>query len=86
MSRRPEHLTEREEEILGCIRRWIAEHGERPSVRQIAAGVGFSSTPSVAYHLGNLDKQRGAQVRDGRGWRTCRLVQERLAPRRRAVA
>jgi SOS-response transcriptional repressor LexA len=74
VNRCPEHLTEREEQILRCIRRWIAEHGEGPSVRQIAEDVGFSSTSSVAYHLGNLERQRGALVRDGCGWRTCRLA------------
>lgn len=74
MNRRPEHLIEREEQILRCMRRWIAEHREGPSIRQIASAVGFSSASSVAHHLGNLEKQRGALVRDGRGQRTCRLV------------
>nr|WP_248296159.1 hypothetical protein [Streptomyces sp. S1D4-11] len=73
VNRRPEHLTAREEQILRCIRRWIEERGEGPSVRQLADDIGLSSTASVAYHLGNLEK-RGALVRDGRGWRTCRLV------------
>ncbi|MFF3585184.1 LexA family protein [Streptomyces mirabilis] len=59
--------------ILRCIRRWIEERGEGPSVRQLADDIGLSSTASVAYHLGNLE-ERGALVRDGRGWRTCRLV------------
>jgi hypothetical protein len=71
--RRPEHLTAREEQILRCIRRWIEEHGEAPSLRQLADDIGLSSTASVAYHLGNLE-ERCALVRDGRGWRTCRLV------------
>ncbi|SFH00619.1 hypothetical protein SAMN02787118_13742 [Streptomyces mirabilis] len=35
MNRRPEHLTAREEQILRCIRRWIEERGEGPSVRQL---------------------------------------------------
>ncbi|WP_443057403.1 LexA family protein [Streptomyces sp. NBC_00696] len=56
------------------MRRWIAEHREAPSIRQIAGAVGFSSASSVAHHLGNLEKRRGALVRDGRGRRTCRLV------------
>ncbi|MFD4974345.1 hypothetical protein [Streptomyces sp. NPDC058424] len=51
MNRRPEHLTEREEEILRCIRRWIEDKGEGPSVRQLAHAVGMRSTASVAYHL-----------------------------------
>lgn len=81
MNRRPEHLTAREEQILRCIRRWIEERGEGPSVRQLADDIGLSSTASVAYHLGNLE-ERGALVRDGRGWRTCRLV--RTPPGRKA--
>jgi SOS-response transcriptional repressor LexA len=74
VNRRPEHLTEREEQILAVVRRWIAEHGEGPSVREIADAVGMKSTSSVAYHLGNLEGVRGVLVRDGRGWRACRLA------------
>ena len=74
MNRRPEYFTEREEQILAVIRRWIAEHGEGSFVRQIADAVGMKSTSSVAYHLENLEGERGALVRDGRGWRTCRLA------------
>ncbi|MFJ1536678.1 LexA family protein [Streptomyces mirabilis] len=82
MNRRPEHLTAREEQILRCIQRWIEERGEGPSVRQLADGIGLSSTASVAYHLGNLE-ERGALVRNGRGWRTCRL--ERVLSRGQRV-
>jgi len=73
VNRRPEHLTAREEQILRCIRGWIEEHGEGPTIQQIGDAVGLTRS-SVAYHLGNLEKERGALVRDGRGWRTCRLV------------
>jgi len=46
VNRRPEHLTEREKQILRCVRRWIAEHGEgrrsgrspAPSVQQRVVG------------------------------------------------
>ncbi|WP_406464700.1 hypothetical protein OH768_52585 [Streptomyces sp. NBC_01622] len=34
----------------------------------------MKSMSSVAYHLENLERERGALMRDGRGWRTCRLV------------
>ncbi|MEV5012025.1 hypothetical protein [Streptomyces sp. NPDC055692] len=68
----PEHLSEREEEILRCIRRWIEDKGEGPSGRQLAHAVGMRSTASVAYHLANLERS-GALIRDGRGWNTCRL-------------
>ena len=72
MNRRPEHLTAREEEILSRIRRSIADRGEASSVRELGADVGLRSTASVVYHLKNLEK-RGALVRDGWSWRTCRL-------------
>ncbi|WOX11494.1 hypothetical protein [Streptomyces sp. N50] len=55
-NRRPEHLTEREEEIPGVVRRRIAEYGEDPSVRQIAGAVGLKSTSPVAYHLEDLQR------------------------------
>ncbi|MER5602992.1 helix-turn-helix domain-containing protein [Streptomyces sp. NPDC002265] len=74
MRRRPEHLTEREEEILGHIRRAIVDRGEALSVRELGAALGLSSTSTVVYHLQNLE-QRGALTRDGLGWRTCRLTQ-----------
>ncbi|MFF2847545.1 helix-turn-helix domain-containing protein [Streptomyces sp. NPDC058001] len=75
VSRRPEHLTEREEQILSAVRRWTVEHGEGPSVRQIAvAAVRLKSPSSVAYHLRNLEGERGAPARDGRRWRTCHLM------------
>ncbi|MDR6981269.1 hypothetical protein J2X68_008012 [Streptomyces sp. 3330] len=32
----------------------------------------MNSPASVVYHLRNLE-ERGALVRDGRDWRTCRL-------------
>ncbi|WP_413755086.1 LexA family protein [Streptomyces sp. MMBL 11-3] len=72
MSRRPAHLTEREEQILLCIRRSIRDQGEGLTVAQIGAAVGLASKSSVAYHLRHLE-ERGALVRDGYGWRTCRL-------------
>ncbi|PWI06690.1 hypothetical protein DIZ27_31730 [Streptomyces sp. NWU339] len=72
MNRRPEHLTEREKEILRRIRRWIEERGEGPSVRQLAHAVGLRGTASVACHLANLERS-GALIRGGRGWNTCRL-------------
>ncbi|MEU6423608.1 hypothetical protein [Streptomyces spiralis] len=72
VNRRPDHLTEREEQILRCIRRWIEDTGEGPSVRQLAHAVGMRSPASVVYHLAHLERS-GALVRDGRGWSTCRL-------------
>ncbi|MEU3986554.1 hypothetical protein AB0F77_41940 [Streptomyces sp. NPDC026672] len=73
MNRRPGHLTEHEREILSCIRRSIEDSGEGLPARELARAVGMSSTSSVVYHLQNLE-QRGALVREGRGWRSCRVA------------
>ncbi|MFD3415875.1 LexA family transcriptional regulator [Streptomyces cyaneofuscatus] len=48
------------------------EHGQGPTVRQIGARVGLSSTSSVAYQLGQLEG-RGLISRTGRGWNSCRI-------------
>ncbi|WP_405764582.1 hypothetical protein OHU34_03360 [Streptomyces sp. NBC_00080] len=65
--------TVREEEILRAIRHSIRDRGEALSVRQLAREHGLRSPASVAYHLVNLE-ERGALVRDGRSWQTCRLT------------
>ncbi|MFG3480138.1 LexA family protein [Streptomyces sp. NPDC047980] len=64
-------ISERERRILHCIREWIADHGESPTVLEISRAVGLSSTGSTAYQLGKL-QQRGLICRD-RGWRSIRL-------------
>ncbi|QJT06565.1 hypothetical protein G9272_01350 [Streptomyces asoensis] len=66
-------MTAREEEIPRAIRRSIQDRGEALSVRQMAREIGLRSPASVAYHLANLE-ERGALVRDGRSWKTCRLT------------
>ncbi|GGS82708.1 hypothetical protein GCM10010253_66630 [Streptomyces badius] len=57
---------------MRLIRSWITEHGEGPTIRQIGASVGLSSTSSVAYQLSQLEK-RGLISRTGRGWSSCQL-------------
>ncbi|WP_063781206.1 LexA family protein [Streptomyces maremycinicus] len=73
MNRRPQHLTAREEETLCAIRHSIWDRGEALSVRELARELGLRSPASVAYHLANLE-ERGALVRDGRSWQSCRLT------------
>ncbi|WP_399041775.1 hypothetical protein [Streptomyces sp. 3330] len=43
------------------------------SVRELARELGLRSPASVVYHLANLE-ERGALVRDGRSWQSCRLT------------
>ncbi|MFF3313004.1 LexA family protein [Streptomyces sp. NPDC002952] len=72
MRRKLEYLSARQEAILSCIRHSIVEHGEAPTVREIARTVGLSSTSSVAYQLRQLEK-RGEIRREGRRPRSARL-------------
>ncbi|MET8514369.1 hypothetical protein [Streptomyces sp. NPDC005077] len=44
-----------------------------PTVREIGRRVGRSSSESVAYQLGRLEKF-GLISRNGRHWRSCRLT------------
>ncbi|MBM3668758.1 MAG: transcriptional repressor LexA [Actinobacteria bacterium] len=49
-------LTRRQQAILEAIRSCIEERGYPPSVREIADGVGLTSSSSVAYQLTTLEK------------------------------
>lgn len=52
----PVHLTPRQAEIYAYLREHLTEHGHAPSVREIAAALGISSTSVVNYHLRQLAK------------------------------
>lgn len=47
------------EEILSYVNRFVHENGYAPSIREIGAAVGLRSTASVTYHLKAL-QQKGA--------------------------
>ena len=40
--------------ILAFVNQFVQENGFAPSVREIGAAVGLSSTASVSYHLNQL--------------------------------
>ncbi|MEJ8662320.1 hypothetical protein [Streptomyces sp. MS1.AVA.4] len=67
-----DHLSPRQEQIMSCIREWIFEHGEAPTVREIGRAVGLSSPSSVAHQLGRLE-QLGLISRSQGRWRSCRI-------------
>lgn len=46
----------KQREILEFLRRFSAEHGYAPSIREICAAVGLRSTASVHYHLAELKR------------------------------
>lgn len=49
-------LTKRQEEVLTYIKKYTAENGYPPTIREICAGVGLSSTATVFVHIKNLEK------------------------------
>lgn len=52
--------------ILNYIRSFINEHGYGPSVREIAAAVGLSSTATVHYHLRALAETGDIVMEEGK--------------------
>lgn len=49
-------LTKRQEEVLTYVKKYIADHGYPPAIREICAGVGLSSPATVFVHVKNLEK------------------------------
>ncbi|MGW4673439.1 LexA family protein [Streptomyces sp. NPDC004324] len=70
--RRVEYLTDTQERVLACIRGFIAERGEAPTVAEIGAAVGMRSRASVHCQLGELEA-KGAIVRESGRPRGIRL-------------
>ena len=46
-----EKITERQKEILDTIKKFIAKNGFPPTVREIGAAVGLSSSATTHFHL-----------------------------------
>jgi repressor LexA len=49
-------LTKRQQEIFDFIKKYSAEHGYPPTVRDIGKAVGLASSSTVHAHLANLEK------------------------------
>jgi repressor LexA len=49
-------LTKRQQEIFDYIKRYAAEHGYPPTVRDIGKAIGLNSSSTVHAHLANLEK------------------------------
>ena len=49
------NLTKRQEDVLKCIKKYIADHGYPPSIREICLGVNLSSPATVYNHIKNLE-------------------------------
>lgn len=65
--------TKKQQELLGFIERFIAEHGYSPSYREIMSGLQYNSVATVALHVGNLIK-RGHLVKRDHSARSLEVV------------
>lgn len=68
-----EKLTERQNDILKVIKKSIAEKGYPPTVREIGAEVGLSSTATIHFHLTKLE-EKGYLKKDNSKNRTLELL------------
>lgn len=59
--------SDKAEQIMEFINRFVQENGYAPSVREIGAGVGLRSTASVTYHLQALQNKGMLQSPGGKG-------------------
>ena len=55
------------EKILQFVQQFTVENGYSPSVREIGAAVGLSSTATVSYHLRQLQEKGLLQIAQGKG-------------------
>ena len=51
-----ENLTKRQNDVLNFLKKYIAEHGYPPTIREICDGVKLSSPATVFVHIKNLEK------------------------------
>jgi repressor LexA len=52
----PRRLKPREEQILGVLSAWLAEHHYPPTMRELAEAIGISSTRTVFDYLNDLEE------------------------------
>ena len=74
------NLTETQQHILDCIRRWLARRRFAPTIREIAKATGITSTSVVDYNLKGLEE---ALHRPGLDGADCNVVpnKSRTSPR-----
>ncbi len=68
-------LSLRQEQILNFIKKYIAEHGYPPAIREVCAGVGLSSPATAFAHIKNLERM-GYLRQTSNKFRTIELLVE----------
>ena len=61
-----EKLTDRQNDILTAIKKFEAEYGYPPTVREIASMVNLSSPATIHAHLANLEKKGFIKKQDSK--------------------
>ena len=51
-----QEITKRQKDVLDFIKKYIAEHGYPPAIREICKGVNLSSPATVFVHMKNLEQ------------------------------
>ncbi len=68
-------LTPKQEEVFNFIKKYSAEHGYPPSVREICANLGLSSPATVQAHINHL-KEAGVIRNSSNKFRTIEILTE----------
>ena len=68
-------ITKRQKDVLDFIKRYIAEHGYPPAIREICKGVNLSSPATVFVHMKNLE-DRGYIKTTSNKFRTIEILCE----------
>ena len=68
-------LTPKQEEVFNFIKKYSAEHGFPPSVREICASLGLSSPATVQAHINHL-KEAGVIRNSSNKFRTIEILTE----------
>ena len=68
-------LTPKQEEVFNFIKKYSAEHGYPPSVREICASLGLSSPATVQAHINHL-KDAGVIRNSSNKFRTIEILTE----------
>lgn len=76
-------ITRRQRDTLDYIRTYVAEKGYPPTVRDICAGLGLSSSQTVHAHLRKLEEK--GLIRLGRAHRSLQLVSPHIERRTKLI-
>lgn len=70
--------TDKPQQILDFVDRFVRENGYAPSVREIGAAVGLNSTASVSYHLHQLQEKGLLMMPVGKGSKRAIATTQRV--------